>query len=95
MNFKTNEKVLLDLLLKLESGKLVEFTKEDVRKIFLKLKLKDNFNMKDIVYDLQKVFGENSINMRGKRRWTFYTLSKGISKNVDQKIKDQLQELIQ
>lgn len=95
MNFKTNEKVLLDLLLKLESGKLVEFTKEDIRKIFLKLKLKDNFNMKDVVYDLQKVFGENSVNMRGKRRWTFYTLSKSISKNVDQKIKDQLQESIQ
>jgi hypothetical protein len=94
INLKTDANVIYDIAEKFESGKLVELTKEEVRKSFKKLGLKDNFNMKNIVYDLEKIYGEKSICMRGSTRWAWYTIANGISKKIDPEIKKQLLEII-
>lgn len=90
IDLKTNASVIYDIACQFESGKLNELTKEKVRKSYKKLGLKDNFHMKEIVDDLQTIYGENSINMRGSRRWAWYTLANGISNIISPEIKEKL-----
>lgn len=81
-NFKlrTNASIIFDLVEKLEAKKQVEFRKESVRKSCIKLGLKDNVKMKDIIHDLQLFYGEKSVNKVGSRRGAYYTLANAISK---------------